>query len=311
MDELIVINKENALDVFTGEKLEEYLKAIKENALNFVADVKTPTGRKQIASKAHSVAKEKIRIDDVGKTLVSEWKMRAKLVDEARKKTRDFLDDLKLEVRRPLTDWEKAEDERIEAEENAAELEKAYTEAIAENELFNRQREIERKEAELKAIEDARIAKEQAEREEKERLEREARIAKEAKEQAEKEAQKKIEAEKRAKIEAELKAKEEAERAEQAKVEAAERAEREKREAIAKAKLDEQERIAKIEREKEEKIRIEREAAERKAANIAHQRKINQSAMKCFLENGIEESIAKKIITLIAQKKIENITIIY
>ena len=307
----MVINKENALEVFTGEKLDDYLKAIKDNAMNFVADIKTPTGRKQIASKAHDIAKEKVRIDEAGKCLVLEWKKRSKIVDDARKKSRDFLDDLKTEVRKPLTVWEEEEEKRIEAEAVAVEIEMAQEEAIVENELFDRRKEIERREAELKAIEEKKLAKEQAEREEKERVEREAKIVKEAKEQAEREAEKKIEAEKRAKFEIELKAKKDAEIAAQEKAEAKELAEREKREAIAKAKFDEQERIAKIEREKEEKLRIEKEIADKKAANVAHQRTINQEAMKCFVSNGIGEDVAKKIITLIAQKKIKNINIAY
>ncbi len=307
----MTIHKENALEVFTGEKLDDYLKAIKDDALNFVADIKTATGRKQIASKAHSVAKEKVRIDDIRKALVSDWKQKAKLVDLSGKKSRDFLDDLKAEVRKPLNDWEAKEEKRIQAEFEAAEFELAYEEAIGENELFNRKKEVERREEELRQQEQEKLAKEQAEREKQERLEREARIAQEAKEKAEKEAQEKIEAERRAKIEAELKAKQDAERAEQEKADAAEKAEREKREAIAKAKADEQERLAKIQREKEEKEKLQREADEKKAANVAHQRKINREALAGFVSMGIEEELGIDIIRAIAANKIKNITINY
>ena len=35
---LAPINNENALEVFTSDKLDDYLKAIEEDALNFVGD---------------------------------------------------------------------------------------------------------------------------------------------------------------------------------------------------------------------------------------------------------------------------------
>ncbi len=308
---IVKIEEHNALEVFTGEKLDDYLKAIEDSVLNFVGDIESPSGRKQIASKAYEVAQEKVRIDNIGKALVGDWKKKASLVDSSRKKSREFLDELKEKVRKPLSDWEKAEEERKQAEREAAELELAMEEAYQMNDLFDREREIQRKEAELQRQEDERKAKEQAEREEKERVERETRIAQEAKEKAEREAQEAIETEKKAKFEAELKAKQDAERAEQEKKEALERAEQEKQEAIAKAQRDEQERQEKIKREADEKTRIEKEKADKKAANVAHQRKINREAVDCFVENGIPAEAAKNIITLIATGKIKNITVNY
>ena len=169
--ELVTLTSENALEVFTGEKLDDYLKTIQEDAENFVGSVETATGRKQIASKAYNIAQEKIKIDSIGKALVADWKEKAKLVDASRKKSRDFLDDLKEMVREPLTNWEIAEKKRIAEDELAKEVVKCWESALSEDDLFNRQKEVERKEAELKAIEEEKLAKERAEQEEKERIE--------------------------------------------------------------------------------------------------------------------------------------------
>jgi len=72
-------------------------------------------GRKAIASLAAKVAKLKVKLDDMGKELVGDWKAKSKIVDGSRKKMRDELDALKAEARKPLTDWENAEKDRVAA----------------------------------------------------------------------------------------------------------------------------------------------------------------------------------------------------
>ncbi len=310
MNELI-IQKENALEVFTSPKLDEYLQRISDEYLNFVGDIETVAGRKQIASKAYEVAKEKTRIDAIGKTLVEDWKKKSSLVDASRKKARDFLDELKDKVRKPVTDWEAEEEKRIQAERDLAELELAWEDAIKENEFFDKQKDIERRELAIKKAEEEKAEKERKELEEKIRLEREARIAKEAKEKAEREAIEQIEAAKRATIEAELKAKLDKERVEREAKELAEKNEREKLEAVERAKKEEIERQRKEQEEKDRKELAEKVAAELKAKNLQHQKKINREALEGFKVNGFEEKQAIEIITLIAKNKIPNISIKY
>jgi len=310
-EDVIIITEDRALVAFKENTLEEILTAIEKDALNLVADIETATGRQQIKSKAASVASAKVLIDKVGKSLNDERKRQTDLVNGERRKAKDFLEDLKAKVRKPLTDWEEAEEIKKQAERDAVELEMLHEEALAEDDLFNRQKEIERKEAEFKALEDARIAKEQAEQEEKDRIKREAKIAKEAKEQAEKEAEEKIESEKRAKIAAEEKIKTDAKQADLDKKDALEKAERDQKEAVENAKLEEQERLAKIERIKAEDARVEKKKAEKKAANVAHQRKINREALDDFVKNGIPEEFGKKVISLVAKKEIRHIRIEY
>jgi colicin import membrane protein len=82
-------------------------------------DISTVGGRKEIASLAYKVARSKTALDDMGKQLVDEWKKKAAVVDAERRTIRERLDALKDEVRKPLTDWEDAEKNRIADHEQA------------------------------------------------------------------------------------------------------------------------------------------------------------------------------------------------
>ena len=308
---LALQDKQQAVAIFTGEKLDTFLKEIESDALNFVADVQTNDGRKQIASVAHSVAKKKVKIDELGKELVMGWKKKALLVDQARKKSRDFLEDLKDRVREPLTLWELAEARRIQDEKNLAELTEAMDEAEKEDAIFNREKEIERKEVELQRQEDERLEKERLKKEKLEIVRREKQIAEQARLLAEKEAAIKIEAEKRARIEAELKA-------ELSKVEAMARHLEEIENAKIQAEIEKQNAIEKERRivYQKEQIKVQKQLevkaiAEQKAANLEHRRRINKAALASFVKEGIQEDEAKNIIFLIASNKIKNISINY
>lgn len=309
---LIPVSDQKEIEkIYLGDGLSEKINAIKADAKNFVADVSTAAGRKVCKSKAYEIAKHKGVIDRAGKDLGEQYRKDLKKIQNVRNAAVEELNQVQFDVRKPLTDWEMEEDRKERLKKEAVELELMMEEAIAENELFDRQKKIERKEAELREQEEARLAKERAEHAEKEQKEREVRIAQEARERAEREAQEAIEFEKRAKIEAELKAKQDAERAEREKREAAETAEREKLEAIEQAKREEIERQERERLAKEEEDRKQREAEEKKAANVAHKRKINKAALDCFVKNGISEKQGKELITMIAKREIKHITINY
>jgi len=351
MEIALLPEKIDAIEVFTGEKLNIILEQIKTAATDFVPDTSTSKGRKEIASMAHKVARSKTVLDDLGKDLVADWKSKAKLVDEARKKSRDYLDALKDEVREPLTQWEIAEDARIKAEAVAAEIAKAWDEAHMENALIDkakdlaaREAELLRKEAESKAkseaesAEIARIAQEAAD--EKARVEREEKIRTEAAEKAAREA---IEAERtrnnaarlaqeeaaknaaealakaeREKVAAEERAKLQAELAEKAAKEAADNAAQALKEAEARAAREaaeavakEQARVAAAKAEQDAKDTAEKAQAAMLAANRAHQASINKEALAGFVENGFTIEQGKAIITLIAGGKIKHVAIRY
>ncbi|TXU83769.1 hypothetical protein D4M95_24555 [Enterobacter roggenkampii] len=317
--DLVVIEKQNAMAVFTTkEQLDPIIAAIEKDARSLVPDVSTRKGRDAIASMAHKVARSKTYIDNAGKDLVAELKALPKQIDESRRIVRERLEALKDEVRRPLTEWE-AEQERIKAEEAmnamhaealemnirfdqelAAKFEADHEMALLMNKDFDRDREEQRRVAE------------QAQRERDERLKQEA--AEQARRDAE--AKHKAEIEAAARREAEEKAR--AELAERQRIEAEQRAAREKQEAEARAKREkaaavEAERLKARQAEEKrlaEEKRIADEAAAR-AANIAHQKRINNEAKEDFVKGGIPEEFARKAVELLARRQVRNSSINY
>ena len=116
--DLIKYESISAIEVFEGDGLDPLLDAITKEVKNFRPDMTTVKGRKEIASVAYKVAKTKTYLDDLGKNLAADWKEKAGKVDKARRKAKDYLDELKDEVRAPLTAWETKEKDRV-AKHNA------------------------------------------------------------------------------------------------------------------------------------------------------------------------------------------------
>lgn len=271
---------------------------IRKEAQSEVPDLSTAKGRARIASLAHKVSKTKVMVDDYGKELVAEEKKRLALIDADRKKWRDTCDAIRDEIRKPLTDWEAADESRIanhkaglaelrglvqsangadaetirhlisgaEAvqlgecwEEFAAEAGKAKDETLSALRASLASREkYEAEQAEL-----LRLREEAAKREQEDAARREAEAKAEAERiAAEREAQRIREAEERARREAEAKAQAEREAVERARI-AAEQAEaRAKAEAEA-AKLREQDAERRRIEAEERAAREAKEAAER------------------------------------------------
>lgn len=312
-NELIVIEKADIPSLFKQGGCDPILKRLREELDKFEPDTSTATGRKEIASFANKFAKAKTLVDGYGKDLVADKKKEIAVVDAERKKLRDQCDEMKQEARKPLTDWENAEKERvanIEARiqeitefreilfiqnqtsqtvkdaierlkaivvnESFEEFELAATKAKAEALTV-----IEAHYMVLKKKEDDEAEAERAEKErlKKERDEREKRIAEEAAERA------RVEAEEKAKREAEekeRKEREEKERLERERLEAQlalERAEREKKEAEERAEAEKKEAAEKAEREKREAVEAEKrrqEEEKRREAEEAKKREENK-----------------------------------
>jgi hypothetical protein len=308
MDDLIVVGNVNAMALFTnGDSLQNLLEDIKKKALDHVPDVKTDKGRKDIASIAYKVSQSKTLLDGARKELVNEWKTKAKSVDKEGKKARDFLDNLRDEIKKPLIDWQKAEEEKTKKEYALAEYEQAWDKALVEHDLFLRSKVIEEKEAKIAKAEAQRIEKENQARQIKEAAERDERLKKEAiKEAEEKAKQREIEAEKRLQKEVEAREKAESDRI---KEKAREKLEREQ--AVKEAKED-AERKARKEKEDAKKIEEKMAEAERvKASNKTHQKTINNKVIKALVTCGIPDDIAKDLIVLVASHKIQNMIIEY
>ncbi|HCO4510011.1 TPA: hypothetical protein N8T39_000720 [Escherichia coli] len=302
----------------SDEYISNLISDIRQKALSVVGDVNTVKGRGVYISMASTVRRTKTVIDDAGKNLVAEMKKRPALVDVSRKKVRDALDELAVEIRRPATEWE-AEQERIKAEEAARvkaendrkQFESDHEIALLMNDAFDRE------------------AKEKAEEAERQRIAHEEELKRQAAEQARREAEEKAAAElaaakKReedaiaARAQAELLAKQAQERAEQEAKDAAAKAEAEKKAVIEAEQRKAKEEADRIKREAEakeaarlaEEKRIADEAAAR-AADVEHRRAINAAAVQALIEQGIPDDWAKACVVAIARGKVPATTINY
>jgi len=317
--DLIEINgqKLTALKVFDNGGAAKLIEDIEVEARRFVPDISTSKSRKEIASLAYKIARSKTALDKLGKDLVSDWKVKAKAVDLERKLIRDRLDALALEIRRPLTEWEESESRRIEEEKLSAEINRCHEEALIEDGLWLRLREVERKEAEQLAIENERKAKEELLRAESERVKKDAAIAKAAADAATKAAADKF-AEEKAASEREValaKAREELSRKE---AEDAIRLEKERRVKEVKAAEDKakQDIINADLLRKEEEMRlieeaeIQKENELKRIANKNHQRAVNNECVK-FLCSFVDEDAAKAIVVGIVKAKLKYLSVNY
>jgi len=118
MNELIKVDVVSIKKKYVEGGLDPILQNIERLVSELVPDLRTAKSRKEIASMAAKVSSSKVILDELGKTLTAEWKLKSKSVDIERKKARDFLDNLRDKTRKPLTDWENIEKERVEKFEN-------------------------------------------------------------------------------------------------------------------------------------------------------------------------------------------------
>lgn len=311
-ESLVHVDNLNAIEVFTGAGIDDILRKIESEVSGFVPNLETAKGRKDVASLAHKVSRSKVVLDNLGKDLVSEWKANAKKVDESRKKSRDYLDNLRDKVRQPLTEWENAEKEKAEAErlekERQAQLERERVEA----EHRAKEEALARREAEIAAKEQAIREKSEAEQRAKEEAARIEKIKAEAEQRAREEAEQRIKKDKEDSERRIIEERMKAERAEREHKEAQERAEREKQEAIQKAKNDAEraEKEREAARIAEEKRLVDIEKA--RQADVTHRRNINKAAL-CDIIKAIscDEETGKVIIKAIVSGKISNVTLNY
>ncbi|MCT8353869.1 hypothetical protein [Photorhabdus kayaii] len=296
-NELIVIDikPEQAPALYISNGLDGFLNKIRES-VNEVPDLTTKKGRDRIASLAAQVSRSKTAIEKPGREYLKRLKEAVRPAEQEIKRFVDACNELRDEVRKPLTDWE-AEQERIKREEDAriaaAELAKQvevdHEIALLMNEKFDR--DLAEKKAEHERL----------------RIAREEEIKQQAAEQARIDAERKALAEIEAAARREAEAKAAAERAEREKFEALERAEREKQAAIdaerRKAEAAERSRLAEIQRQKDEEIR--------RMADIEHRKRINNESLQELIKAGIPKECAMNCIKAIAAGKTSHLKIIY
>lgn len=344
--ELTVPPMQDALAVFTTEgAIDPWLQKVRRAIDTFDADVNTTAGRKAIASFARRVSNYKTELEAVGKDLADAQKEIPKKIDACRRYLKDRLDEMRDEVRAPLTEWEEREKARVDghtaavgalatmasgastmleaaklhemlAKIEAVPLTEAACEEFLDEYRMVHKQAIERVTAALTArvkqdadqAELAKLRAEQAEREARQRQEQEAKAAKE------RDAKIAAEAAEKARLDAEAKA--EAARlalekqAADAKA-AAEKAERDRLAAEERARVAEEEAVKRVKREAAEQAEREAAAERARLADIDHRAKINRAALDAFVEAGLPQETARQVVTLIAGGKIPAVTIKY
>lgn len=305
-NELVVIEQATALDLFkTPTKAQELVNYVSgEVAKELVEleklDLSVGVNRNKYISLAAKVTKTKTYVEGIGKEIAADLKELPKLVDSSRKLIKDQLDKISEAVRKPVTDWEIADEARKAAEELARIMPYLHAEAL-----------------EMNAEHDKLIAEAKAEAERK-RIAYEDELKRQAAEQARLEAEQKAQQEIEAAAQREREAKEAAERAEREKQEAIERAKQEAKEA---QELADREKQLAIEAERKkaqeaEQARLAEEERKRKEdakrqEDKEHRRVFNREALEVLVSYGLDEDLAIEIIKLVASNQIPHMTMNY
>lgn len=338
IDIITEVENDPVIALTNQAKFEAYVAAIEKQARAVPVDLTTTTGRDKIKSEAAKIARKKVAIDSAGKDKTEEWRKLTAAVNAARNVVKERMDALRDDIRRPVTEWEQKEEERIReaglimqnlreaaivrVDETSADVQARLDRVRGHNlnsELFGPRIEmvtdlrdetvatlsaaIERLlKAEADAAELARLRRAEEERKEQEERERQAA--------AEREAEKlRVEQEKHRLAEVERIARQNAEdaaqRAHQAELD---RIEREKQaeidEAIERARKAEADAAAERQRIAEEKAAAEAEAkriADEKAkreADKAHRLACMTEAKLAIMSCGIGEEEARKVVML-------------
>ncbi|CAH0649216.1 hypothetical protein [Pseudomonas sp. Nvir] len=362
------ISEDNAPAIYVAGGLQQFIDLVKGEVLGEVPDLKTRKGRERIASLAAKVSKSKTAVEKPGRDYLRRLKEMPKVVEAELREFVTKMDALRDETRRPLTEWEAAEDARIDRHndrlnwlktlsDDLGELTSLHIKGlIAEAEGMQLGAHWEEFEAEAGAVKDkvltalraaltkreafeaeqAELAQLRAQAEAREKADREAAIAREAAEKAQREADERAANERAAAARREqelidqaaaqereaenqrLQLKLQAEQAERA----AAQAEADRQAALRQAEEERQAATRRAEEAAEQARQDERRRADAAAAEIvrqqearerdvAHRRSINRAALDAFVAGGMTEECAKQAITLIAERKIPNITISY
>ena len=332
-----------------AEGMETLLKRIEGEAKDFAADVGTKKGRAAIKSFAYSIAQGKGSIDRFGKDLGEAARKKISGFNAGRNAAAIRLDALRDTVRKPLDDWEAAEEKRIEGHKERLQtlldaarrqLHNAPTEEIEELLKVTNEATVDQSWEEFEL--DARRAKDDAienlttflnaakkrdqEAEELERLRKESdeRATTLAAEAAEKEKAAQAEQDEQ---ERRAEEKREAEAAEARRVAEAERLEEMRKQALADAeetrKVEAQEAQQLIDEANEraetaaqdERNRIAGEEAERKAkreaseADSQNRRRVFGGIYNSLLEAGLNEAQAETVVTAMREGRIPHLSI--
>lgn len=113
------ISEANAPAIYVAGGLQQFIDLVKGEVLGEVPDLKTRKGRERIASLAAKVSKSKTAVEKPGRDYLRRLKEMPKVVEAELREFVAKMDALRDETRRPLTEWEAAEDARIDRHNDA------------------------------------------------------------------------------------------------------------------------------------------------------------------------------------------------
>lgn len=324
-------------------QVDDLIGRLEAEALSHAPDLTTAKGRKAIASLAYKVAQSKTALDKAGKSLTDEARAQIAVVDAERRKIRDRLDALKEKVRKPLDEWEAAEEARVQALKDRLErlrtahatlpddatseqigsllahveataIDDTWSEFVADAAKYKDQaiatlRDMCQR-AETREVEQAELARLRAESEAREKAEQERREAEESErrrveaEKAEAERQARIEREKQ---EAAARAAREANELAKAEAERAAKEAAEREAALQRQIAEEKARAeaaAQAERDRiEAEKRAEEAARQKREADAAHRANIKHQIMAALLPM-MDRQHVKEVATALMDGKI-------
>jgi colicin import membrane protein len=330
-DVVAQVTENPALAILNEEKFEAFYEKLKAEAAKVSGDVSTNKARDEVRSMAFKIAKTRTAIDKARLGLTEEWRTKTAQANTAGKAIKERLEALEESVRKPLTDWEQAEAERVKAH---TDLMTAITkaefvgiedtaESVAERIewldglLIDPDVHLEKldfvqgaKDAAIEklTVQHMRLVREESERAELERLRQQeaARIAEleaeRARAEAEKAEQERLERLRQQAVEETKRAAEQARIDQERKHQAELEAERAK---VAKAEAD---RLAEEQRVAAEAARVERERVAREQ-DREHRAKIMGAAKAALMELDIPEDKAREIVLAIAAGNIPAVSI--
>lgn len=338
MSELAIIEiaPDLAPSIYVENGLDKFLEQIREGVKE-VPDLSTAKGRARIASLAAQVSRSKTAVEKPGRDYLKRLKEQPKVVEAELRRFVTECDQLRDEVRRPLTEWEDAEKARSEAlqqrlvdlralaevldtagnylpstdiqsriqEAKSVVLDESWQERAAEAGVA-KDSTIQHLEASLvvaqkREHEAAELERLRKETEEKARLEREEAIRREAAEQAKRDAEEKAQAEIDAAARREAEAKAATERAEREKIEAQQKAEREAKAAAEKAEQEKNAAIA-AERRRQEEAEAVRLAEQKRIADEEARRAADKEHRRTINRQAISDLIESGLSQEMAEK---------
>lgn len=333
---IIEIAPDMAPAIYVENGLDSFLEKIRAG-VNEVPDLSTAKGRARIASLAAQVSRSKTAVEKPGRDYLKRLKEQPKVVEAELRRFVTECDQLRDEVRRPLTEWEDAEKARTEAlqqrlvdlraladvidaagnylpstdiheriqEAKSVVLDDSWqeraTEAGVAKDSTIQQLEASLVIAQKREHEAAELDRLRKEAEEKTRLEREENIRREAAEQAKRDAEAKAQAEIDAAARRESEARAATERAEREKIEAQQKAEREAKAAAEKAEQEKNAAIA-AERRRQEEAESARLAEQKRIAEEEARRAADKEHRRSINRQAIADLIESGLTQEMAEK---------